>query len=140
MTQEKLQQQYEQEYSKFQEETAFPHELPEEFTAWKREAMRFFTPTSLKMTVSDYEKLYKAKAPYMIGDMGTIISMLERSTMKVLDMVFEDYISYQMTIEQLAQQWKEIVEPENLALQRKYESMAKLSMGKKQIPLGRAEA
>lgn len=137
-----LQQKFQQELSSFEQSTPFPvDQLPEQFNDWKREAMRFYAPSALKMVPADFEKLYKETA-YNIEDMGTLINIMERATMKNLDMVFEDYIFYQMTIEKLATTWKEIMEPEQIRLQRKYQAMARIATPqqpkKKTIPLGSA--
>lgn len=137
-----LQQKFEQEILAFERSTMFPAEhLPEQFNDWKKEAMRFYAPSALKMVPADFRKLYK-ETVYNIEDMGTLINIMERATMKNLDMVFEDYDFYQMTIEKLANTWKEIVEPEQVRLQRKYQAMARIATPApkkgKTMPLGQA--
>lgn len=141
MNQQELQEKFSEELLKFEQETMFPAEqLPAQFNDWKREAMRFYAPSALKMVPANFEKLYKL-TEYNIEDMGTLINIMERATMKNLDMVFEDYIFYQMTLERMAATWKELVEPEQQRLQRKYQAMAKIARPEpkgKTMPLGQA--
>lgn len=119
---------FQEELAEFQASTAFPaHFIPTDFSYRVKQALKYHSPSQLKLSINEFADLYNKSEHFSLLDMGTLLHVMESKTMEQLAHDLDEYVQYQVEVTAMAIEWKRLVEPKVQALQRKYQTMQNLS-------------
>lgn len=122
----RVQQEMHDEFIEFQKNTTI--ELPAGFDAWKKQAMAFHSPSSMRVASMQFMELYLKKDGLNMLELSVLIPIMENKSMRQMDMDFKRYQAYQKEMFDLAVTFKETLQPEKDRITRKHAALNGISI------------